>query len=71
MTLISNNSFNGSSETMHENRRVGGFAEGTGREAAGHDLLQTTVQVSTAFTRWLYPPAHTVSPEQKVISLEK
>lgn len=56
---------------MRETRRVGGFAEGTGREAAGHDLLQTMLQVSIAATQWLYPPAHTISPEKKAISLEK
>ena len=56
---------------MHETRRVGGFAEGTGREAAGHDLLQTTLQVSKASTQWFYPAAHTISPEQKATSLEK
>lgn len=71
VTLISSHSSSGSNETMHETRRVGGFAEGTGREAAGHDLLQTTAQVSLAPTQRLCPPAHAVSPEQKAISLEK
>lgn len=70
MTLISNHVFSGSNETIHETRRVGGFAEKTGREAAGHDLLQTTRQVSVVSTQWLHLPTHAVSLEQKVISSE-
>lgn len=71
MTLISNHSFSGSNETMCETRRVGGLAEGVGIVAAGHDLLQTTLHVSIASTQRLYPLAHTISQEEKAISLEK
>lgn len=58
---------------MHKTseRWVGGFTEGTGREATGHDLPQTTAQVSILSAQWLCPAAHTVSPEQQAISLEK
>lgn len=52
-------------------KRVGGFTEGMGKEATGHGLLQTPLQVSTDSAQRLCPPAHTISPEQNAISLEK
>lgn len=49
---------------MHETRRVGGFTEGMEGEAAGHDLLQTTVQVSIASTNGsVHQP--TLSPQSR------